>query len=103
MASRVRRKVARSKIGEPQCEACAGRGRFAPASPSCDIPALQPPWIVVERCDACGKHEDDLSAALSVYVVAAWFRCGDGGWHALAKPGAAGRRRLASRSAFAAA
>lgn len=67
-----------------KCEACHGTGVFAPAVPSCSIDAKRVGWLVVERCDACERYADDLSAALSRFRVAGWFQCRDGGWHALA-------------------
>ena len=66
------------------CEGCNGDGIRAPAIPACKIPGLDLPWIVVERCDACDRFNNDLDAALSRYNLAGWFRCADGGWHALA-------------------
>ena len=56
----------------------------APATPSCKVPGQKPPWIVVERCDLCECFEDDFVAALSLYKIAGWFQCCDGGWHVLA-------------------
>ncbi|TKJ36793.1 MAG: hypothetical protein CEE38_10860 [Planctomycetes bacterium B3_Pla] len=67
-----------------ECEACGGRGMFVPATPSCSIIALRPPWIVVEKCDTCDKFADDLSASLTEFAIAGWFVCTDGGYHALA-------------------
>lgn len=67
-----------------RCCCCGGSGVLAPAAPSCDIAGWTATWIVVERCDACARFEDDLSAALSRFRVAGWFRCTDGGEHALA-------------------
>ncbi len=75
------------------CDACNDRGVLAPAIPSCRIDAEGRRWIVVERCDACDRFEDDLTAALSLFRIAGWFRCNSGGWHALADTGTA-RRRL---------
>lgn len=72
-------------VKHSRCAACGGSGILCPAVPSCNIPALVPPWIVVERCDECGKYEDDLSAALARFKIAGWFRCTDGGEHALAE------------------
>lgn len=69
---------------EDQCQACRGSGIRAPAHPSCKIAGNRWPWIVVERCDTCERFADDLQAALTDYAVAGWFRCVDGGWHALA-------------------
>jgi hypothetical protein len=66
------------------CEACGGEGVLAPCRPACEIVGLARPWIVVEKCDVCDRFPDDLSAALSRYRVAGWFRCTDGGEHALA-------------------
>jgi hypothetical protein len=76
----------------PKCKACCGTGILAPARPSCEIPARRGPWVVVERCDDCKRFKDDLSAALSRYVVAGWFECCDGGSHALANSKSARRR-----------
>ena len=85
-----------SPSGLPNCESCAGQGRRAPATPACRIAALRRPWIVVERCDTCEQYEDDLSAALGAYTIAGWFRCVDGGSHALADATSrAGARRVA--------
>jgi len=66
------------------CKACGGKGLFAPAHPSCKIPGLRHPWIVIERCDICEFFPDDLLAAQSVYAVAGWFTCTGGAFHALA-------------------
>jgi len=66
-----------------KCEACNGKGLFAPASPSCEIPALKNPWVVVERCDSCEYFPDDLLAAQSLFHVADWFQCTGGAFHAL--------------------
>ena len=70
--------------GKGRCDACHGRGVFFPSIPSCSIPGLEDPWIVVERCDSCEKFPDDLSAALRFFRVAGWFPCQSGGEHALA-------------------
>jgi hypothetical protein len=78
-----------------RCEACNGAGMFAPASPSCTIPAKRKHWIVVERCDTCDRFSDDLCAALSRYVVAGWFNCVNGVTHALADVRTARRKRQA--------
>lgn len=67
-----------------RCEACKGRGVFAPALPSCGIEAAKLPWIVVERCDSCDQFDDDVAAALSLFRVAGWFQCQSGFFHALA-------------------
>lgn len=67
-----------------RCEGCDGTGIRAPAIPSCRIRAWREPWIVVERCDSCERFPDDLAAALARYYVAGWFRCDNGGEHALA-------------------
>lgn len=67
-----------------KCEACGGRGIFAPARPSCRIAGETATWIIVERCDSCDAFEDDLAAALSLYRVAGWFPCQSGALHALA-------------------
>lgn len=69
----------------PECEGCAGSGVRVPARPACSIPGLIPTWIVVERCDTCELFDDDLTAALSMYGVAGWFLCVNGGYHALAR------------------
>jgi hypothetical protein len=69
---------------KPTCEACGGKGLFAPAHPSCRIPGLRRPWIVVERCDCCEYFSDDLIAAQSIYDVTGWFPCTSGSLHALA-------------------
>ncbi len=66
-----------------KCKACNGNGLFAPASPSCKIPALGYPWVVVERCDSCESFPNDLLAAQSLYRVAGWFLCMGGSLHAL--------------------
>lgn len=66
------------------CDACQGRGARFPCAPSCAIAALKRPWIVVERCDTCDSFPDDLSAAMTFFELAGWFRCSDGGEHALA-------------------
>lgn len=66
------------------CKVCDGKGLFAPARPSCKIPALRHPWVVVERCDSCEFFSDDLLAAQSLYGVAGWFTCIGGAFHALA-------------------
>ena len=68
---------------QKKCKACEGKGLFAPASPSCTIPAIRNPWVVVERCDSCETFPDDLTAALSLYRVAGWFLCTGGSLHAL--------------------
>lgn len=67
-----------------KCEACGGKGMFVPALPSCNIVAMKPPWIVVEKCDTCDKFADDLSASLTEFAIAGWFVCTNGGYHALA-------------------
>jgi len=67
-----------------KCEACGGNGVLFPCRPACRIPALRKPWIVVEKCDSCGKFADDLSAALGSFEAAGWFLCTDGGEHVLA-------------------
>jgi hypothetical protein len=66
-----------------RCPACGGSGVLMPALPSCDIPALRRPWFVVERCDTCERFSDDLAAASTRYTIAGWFRCANGGEHAL--------------------
>jgi hypothetical protein len=71
-------------VKQKKCNACKGKGLFAPASPSCKITALRHPWIVVEKCDSCESFEDDLLAAQSLYHVAGWFPCTEGSFHALA-------------------
>lgn len=67
-----------------KCRMCGGRGAFVPALPACKIDAIRTHWIVVERCDACERYEDDLDAALAFFRVAGWFKCANGGEHALA-------------------
>ena len=67
------------------CQSCGGIGLFAPAVPSCDIPGKRAAWIVVERCDTCERYANDVAAALARFGIAGWFRCNDGGWHALAR------------------
>lgn len=67
-----------------KCSACGGRGLLAPTMPSCKIPSLKDPWIVVEKCDSCDRFADDLVAGLSKFEVVGWFLCADGGYHALA-------------------
>ena len=67
-----------------KCSVCGGIGLLAPAIPSCRIPALKYPWIVVEKCDSCDTFADDLSAGVSQFKVVGWFLCTDGGYHALA-------------------
>lgn len=52
--------------------------------PSCKIPARKEPWVVVEKCDACDRYVDDLTAASSLFQVAGWFTCNNGAQHALA-------------------
>jgi hypothetical protein len=69
-----------------KCPACSGTGLLAPAVPSCSIPALKHPWIVVEKCDFCDKFTDDMTAGLSRFRIVGWFLCADGGHHALANP-----------------
>lgn len=66
------------------CRACDGVGLFAPSNPSCNIRARRPSWIVVEKCDTCDRYSDDMDAALSLFAIAGWFQCDDGGWHILA-------------------
>lgn len=80
-----------------QCPACGGSGVLIPATPACEIFACRPPWLVVERCDACEQFKDDLAAAASRYKVAGWFRCGNGGEHVLVN--ARTRRRPRSNAA----
>ena len=70
--------------GKTDCGACGARGVLYPATPSCRIVGWRPPWVVVEKCDACERFEDDLGAALSRFRIAGWFRCEDGGDHVLA-------------------
>lgn len=79
-------------ITAQKCDACQDTGVFAPATPSCAIDAKRTGWIAVERCDACEKFADDLSAALSRFRVAGWFQCHYGGLHTLAN--ARSRRQL---------
>ena len=86
------------------CEGCNRSGVRVPASPSCTIHGAPRSWVVVEKCDACDRFEDDLTAALSRFNVAEWFRCREGGDHALAdgqsaKSGVLRRRRSATRGA----
>jgi hypothetical protein len=76
------------------CDGCEGRGARFPCAPSCTIPALKRPWIVVEKCDSCDRFPDDLSAAMTFFRIAGWFLCTDGGEHVLADP----RTRKLSRS-----
>ena len=66
------------------CRACGGSGVLAPAMPSCKIAARKEPWVVVEKCDACDRYTNDLTAASSVFQVAGWFACNNGAEHALA-------------------
>lgn len=75
-----------------RCQACGGSGVMAPAMPSCKIPAWKEPWIVVEKCDACDRYVDDLTAASSVFQVAGWFACSNAAEHALANRHSAHRR-----------
>lgn len=52
-----------------RCHACGGSGVLAPAMPSCKILARKEPWIVVEKCDACDRYVDDLTAASSTFSL----------------------------------
>jgi hypothetical protein len=78
------------------CDACEGRGVRFPCAPSCIIPALKGPWIVIEKCDACDRFPDDLSAALTFFRVAGSFLCAEKGEHVLADR----RTRKDSRKEF---
>ena len=68
----------------PRCPACKGRGLLYPAVPACQIKGLRRRWSVLEKCDTCDRFSDDLEAALSRFAVAGWFKCDNGGEHALA-------------------
>jgi len=39
----------------------------------------------VERCDACERFPNDLSAAASLYGEVKWIQCASGGWHAVGR------------------
>jgi len=67
-----------------KCTACSGIGLLAPTTPSCRIPALEYPWIVVEKCDSCDKFAEDMAAGMSQFKIVGSFLCTDGGHHVLA-------------------
>ncbi len=67
-----------------KCPACSGTGLLVPTIPSCRIPALRHPWVVVEKCDSCDRFLDDVTAGLSQFKIVGWFLCTDYGYHALA-------------------
>lgn len=71
-------------MARKKCPACSGIGLLAPAIPSCRIPALKNPWIVVEKCDSCDKFADDMAAGMSRFRIVGWFLCADGAQHVLA-------------------
>ncbi len=73
------------------CEGCDGSGLRVPAVPCCRLDVGES-WIVVERCDTCGKLPDDLAAAQKVFSDAVWTRCVNGGDHAI------GRKRQVEQS-----
>jgi hypothetical protein len=68
------------------CEGCDGSGVRWPAEPSCSIPEIEySDWVIVERCDECGRYPDDLSAAASVFAIVRWIPCTHGDWHAVGR------------------
>lgn len=67
-----------------KCDGCDGSGVRAPASPSCNLPINNSHVIVVERCDACQRFDNDMQAAQSMYDVANWITCSNGGSHVIA-------------------
>ena len=73
-----------------RCLACGGSGVLALAVPSCRISARKGPWIAVEKCDACDRYADDLTAASVVFQVAGWFACNNGAEHVLVNRHSAG-------------
>jgi hypothetical protein len=42
-------------------------------------------WTIVERCDACERFPNDLSAAAVVFHDVKWVQCAAGGWHAVGR------------------
>ncbi len=68
------------------CEGCAIEGIRWPAEPDCRLPEVEGSgWEFVERCDACERYPDDLTAASKVFAIVRLVPCADGGWHAVGR------------------
>ena len=74
------------------CEGCDGSGVRAPAIPSCELSAEYDDLIIIEKCDTCDLHADDMAAALSRFDGCEWVQCTDGGWHVVARAIKKGKR-----------
>ena len=68
------------------CEGCDGSGIRPDATPHAGSPPEG--FVVIERCDTCQQHPDDLAAAAAWGTDARWQE-GNGTLNAIAKPKAA--------------